>query len=76
MQQISTLDLVLRSSGGALLVPLKKAASILGLDASKMGGLPIHRPWLSLTCPSEKDGEECARSKDSERRAKEKGHRC
>lgn len=33
MQQISTLDLVLRSSGGALLVPLKKAATILGLEA-------------------------------------------
>ncbi|WP_075257560.1 hypothetical protein [Herbaspirillum camelliae] len=32
MQQISTLDLVLRSSGGALLVPLKKTADILGLE--------------------------------------------
>jgi hypothetical protein len=32
MQEITTLDLVLRITGGALLVPLKKTATILGLE--------------------------------------------
>lgn len=32
MQEVTTLDLVLRITGGALLVPLKKTATILGLE--------------------------------------------
>lgn len=50
MQQISTLDLVLRSSGSALLVPLKKAATILGLEAQTIGN-PLCAQTFELPPP-------------------------
>lgn len=49
MDEKSTLDLVLRQSGGALRVPLKCAASILGLEPQTirnrlaLGTWPLHR---------------------------------